>query len=166
MYASAAQLLTRYSADEIAQRADASIPPLVYGELLTKAAAGDDLSAYSPEEQAAAGKALAKVERALQDAEQTINSYLGGRYQLPLTQAPEVLERIAGQLARYFLYDDAATEQIGTLYKDSIKFLESVATGKVQLGPTDTGAIAQPSAGAEMVSGALVFARDNSRGFI
>lgn len=166
MYASASQFLKRYSAEEIAQRADASIPPMVYGELLTQAAAGDDLSAYSPEEQAAAGQALAKVERALQDAEQTINSYLGGRYQLPLTSAPEVLERIAGQLARYFLYDDAATEQITTLYKDSIKFLESVSTGKVQLGPTDTGAIAQPSAGAEMVSGALVFARDTSRGYI
>ncbi|WP_139272666.1 hypothetical protein [Pseudomonas anguilliseptica] len=57
MYASAVQLLARYSADEIAQRADASIPPLVYGELLTKAAMGADLSDYSAEEQAAAGAA-------------------------------------------------------------------------------------------------------------
>jgi len=166
MYASAVQLLDRYSADEIAQRADASIPPLVYGELLTKAATGADLSDYSAEEQAAAGAALAKVNRKLQDADQTINSYLGGRYQLPLTNAPEVLERIAAQLARYFLYDDTATEQIANLYKDSIKFLESVAHGKVQLGPADSGAVAQPSAGAEMVSDSLVFSRRNSEGFI
>lgn len=166
MYASAAQLLARYSAEEIAQRADASVPPVVYGELLSAAANGSDLSGYTAEEQAAATAALARVERALEDARQTIDSYLGGRYQLPLTQAPEVLERIAGQLTRYFLYDDAATEQIANLYKDSIKFLESVATGRVQLGPTTSGATAQPSAGAEMVSGGRVFGRDTGRGFI
>ena len=166
MYASAAQLLARYNAEEIAQRADVSVPSVVYGELLTKAAAGADLSAYTAEEQAAAALALAKVNRALQDAEQTINTYLGGRYQLPLSNAPQVLERIAGQIARFVLYDDSATEQVTTLYKDSIKFLESVATGKVQLGPTDSGATAQPSAGAEMVSDGLVFGRNSSKGFI
>lgn len=166
MYASATQLLARYSADEIAQRADASMPPVVYGELLSAAASGADLSGYTAAEQAAAQVALVRVERALEDARQTIDSYLGGRYQLPLSQAPEVLERIAGQLARYFLYDDAATEQIETLYKDSIKFLESVANGRVQLGPTTTGATAQPSAGAEMVSAGRVFGRDSSRGYI
>lgn len=165
-YASATQLLARYSAEEIAQRADASIPPVVYGDMLTKAAVGADLSAYTPAERAAAATALAKVNRVLQDAEQTINSYLAGRYQLPLSNAPEVLERIAGQLARYFLYDDAATEQIETLYKDSIKFLEGVSTGKVQLGVTNSGTAATPAATAEMVSDGRVFARDNSRGFI
>lgn len=166
MYATATQLIARYGADEIAQRADASLPPVVYGELLGAAAAGSDLSAYTEAEQVAAATTLARVERALQDARQTVDSYLGGRYQLPLANAPEVLERIAGQLARYFLYDEAATEQIETLYKDSIKFLENVASGRVQLGITDSGAAAQPSAGAEMVSGALVFGRGNSTGFI
>ena len=166
MYASAAQLLARYNAEEIAQRADASVPSVVYGELLTKAANGEDLSGYTAEEQAAAAAALAKVNRALQDADQTINTYLGGRYQLPLSNTPQVLERIAGQIARFVLYDDSATEQVVTLYKDSIKFLENVANGKVQLGPTDTGTTAQPSAGAEMVSDGLVFSRSGSRGFI
>ena len=166
MYASAAQLLARYNAEEIAQRADASMPSVVYGELLSKAANGADLSSYTAEEQAAAALALAKVERALQDAEQTINTYLGGRYQLPLSNAPQVLERIAGQIARFVLYDDSATEQVTNLYKDSIKFLEGVAAGKVQLGPTDSGATAQPSAGAEMHSDGLVFSRSSSKGFI
>lgn len=166
MYASAAQLLMRYSADEIAQRADCSIPSLVYGELLSKAADGEDLSEYSVDEQAAALAALAKVNRKLQDASQTINSYLGGRYQLPLSNAPEVLERIAAQLARYFLYDDSATEQVANLYKDSIKFLENVANGKVQLGPADNGDVAPSASGAEMISDERVFGRRNSGGFI
>lgn len=166
MYATALQLLQRYSAEEIAQRADVSVPPLVYGTLLTLIAEGADLSDFNPEEQQAAAAALAKVERSLQDAEQTINSYLGGRYQLPLSNAPEVLERIAGQLARYFLHDDNATDQIEALYKDSVRFLENIATGKVQLGPADSGGNTQASMGAEMTSSVPVFARDSSRGFI
>ncbi|WP_447588650.1 gp436 family protein [Aquipseudomonas campi] len=166
MYASAAQLLARYSADEIAQRAEDSVPRLVYGEMLSAAAAGADLSGYTPEEQAAIGRALANVERALRDADTTINSYLASRYQLPVTNAADVLERIAGQLARYFLYDDGATEIIENHYKDSLAFLRDVSTGKVQLGPGDSGATAPVSAGAEMVSGELVFSRNNSQGFI
>lgn len=166
MYASAAQLLSRYSADEIAQRADVSVPPLVYGELLTAAANGDDLSGYTPEEQAAAALALGKVNRALQDAQQTMDGYLGGRYQLPLTNAPEVLERIACQLARFFLYDDQATEMIEKGYKDSVDFLKGVSRGDISLGITEAGASAQHSATAEMVSDGRVWGRDSSRGFL
>lgn len=166
MYASAAQFIQRYKAQEIAGLADPGVPPLLDGELLSLAVAGSDLSAYTAEAQDAAAAALAKIQRALQDAEQTINSYLAGRYQLPLSNAPEVLERIAGQLARYFLYDDNPTDQVKELYKDSLKFLEGVSTGKVQLGTTDSGSTAQPAATAEMVSDGRTFGRDQSRGFI
>lgn len=166
MYASATQFLQRYSATEIAQRADDSPDELVTGALLQAAAAGEDLSGYAPEEQQAAEAALAKVNRVLQDAEQTINSYLAGRYQLPLSNAPEVLERIAGQLARYFIWDDNATEQVQALYKDSIRFLEGVSTGKVQLGITDSGSSAQPASTAELISDGRTFGRETSKGFI
>lgn len=166
MYASATQLLARYSAEEIAQRADDSLPPLVDGELLAKAARGDDLAAYSPEEQAAAVAALANVERALRDADSTINGYLATRYQTPVTQAADVLERIACQLARYFLYDDAVTDQVKKNHDDAMSFLRDVSVGKVQLGPGDSGATALASAGAEMVSEPLVFSRDRAKGFI
>ncbi|MCY1280304.1 hypothetical protein D9M70_290880 [compost metagenome] len=166
MYASAAQLLARYNAEEIAQRVDDSLPPLVDGELLKRVVQGDDLSGYTPEQQAAAGAALADIERALRDADTTINSYLGSRYQLPVTQAADVLERIACQITRYFLYDNAVTEQVENLYKDSLAFLRDVSSGKVQLGPSESGVAAPVSAGAEMVSSGLVFSRDNSKGFI
>ena len=165
-YATASQLLARYAADEIAQRADTGVPSLVDGALLQQAAAGADQSGYSEEERLAAAAALSRIERALGDAEQTINTYLGGRYQLPLSQTPDVLERIACQIARFVLYDDSATEQIKTLYQDAIKFLDSVATGKVQLGVTALGESAAPAGGAEMVSEPRVFARSTSGGFI
>lgn len=110
--------------------------------------------------------ALANVERALRDADSTINGYLASRYRTPVTQAADVLERIACQLARYFLYDDGATDQVKKNYDDSIAFLRDVSQGKVQLGPGDSGATAPASAGAEMVSEPLVFSRAGSKGFI
>lgn len=166
MYATATQLLERYNADEIAQRADQRIPRLVTGDMLKIAASGGDLSGFTPDEQAAALAALALVERTLHDARQTIDAYVGSRYQLPLTQAPEVLERIACQLARYGLYDDRATEQIKALRDDSIKFLEQIASGRIQLGVTALNAAPASAMVAEVVSGGTVFGRDNSKGFI
>lgn len=166
MYATATQFLVRYNAEEIAQRADESVPLMVSGEMLKVAAAGGDLSGYTPEEQDATLAALGKVERSLQDAEQTINTYVGTRYQLPLSQAPEVLERIACQVARYVLYDDTATEQVRQLYTDSIKFLEGISTGKVQLGITDAGTKPVASYVAEMVSDGRVFGRATGKGYI
>lgn len=166
MYATVTQLLQRYNADEIAQRADQRIPRLLTGEMLAIAAEGGDLSSYTDEERAATLAALALVERTLQDARQTIDAYVGGRYQLPLTQAPEVLERIACQLARYSLYDDRATEQIKVLRDDSIKFLEQIAMGRIQLGVTALNAAPASAMGAEVVSVGTVFGRDGSKGFI
>jgi phage gp36-like protein len=166
MYASASQLLERYNSEEIAQRADPSVPPLVYGELLKATAAGADVSDYSQQEQNAAAAALVNVERALQDAGHTINGYISGRYQLPLSQVPEILKLHSCQIARFLLFDDDATKQVETLYQASIKFLRDVSSGAAELGLTAVGATAPASAGAEMVSSELVFRRDNSRGFI
>lgn len=56
----------------------------------------------------------AKVQEALEDASQTIDSYLAGRYSLPLKQIPAVLERHCCYIARYFL---EKTEQLIKLAK-------------------------------------------------
>jgi phage gp36-like protein len=166
MYATAAQLLMRYNSDEIAQRADDGLPRLVTGEMLELAARANTPMPFSDAECAAVNAALAKVERALRDAEQTINTYLGSRYTLPLSPAPEVLERHACQLARFVLFDDAITDQIKELYRDSIKFLEQVATGKVSLGITDKGATPLANVTVSMHSGGSIFGRQSSKGFI
>lgn len=52
-----------------------------------------------------------KVAEALEDASQTIDSYLAGRYTLPLKNVPAVLERHCCYIARYFLEKNRATEQ-------------------------------------------------------
>lgn len=166
-YATATQLMTRFDATEIAQRADRGVPRLVSGALLAAAAAGESLAAWTAEEQAAAAKALVVVQRALQDGDDTINSYVSTRYTLPLAPVPPVLERVACDLARYYLYDDQVTEAVKQRYDACIKLLGDVAAGRVTLGADGaTGQEPATSAAPELSSGGRVWGRDNSTGFI
>ena len=166
-YATPSDLLARFDATEIAQRCDRGIPRLVNGELLTAAAAATDLGAYTDDEIARAQQALALVQRALQDADDTINTYLSGRYSLPLNTVPSVLSRVGSELARYYLYDDQVTEAIKTRYDANIKWLEGVSRGTVALG-VESASGAQPvsNAGAELVSSNAVWKRPVAGGFL
>ncbi len=166
-YATTLVLLDRFGATEIAQRVDRAVPRLVDGALLQAAAAGADLSAYRPEERAAAAKALAVLQRALDDARDAINGYISGRYTLPLTQVPQILERLACELARYYLYDDQVTDPIKARHDAAIKLLGDVAAGRAQLG-AELQSAQQPAsaATAEVVSAGTVWARQRSRGFV
>jgi phage gp36-like protein len=76
----------------------------------------------------------AVVTRALTDADATINSYLATRYTLPLSSVPTKLVGIASDIARYSLYDDAATPQVTQRYEDAIQFLKDVSNGVASIG--------------------------------
>ena len=104
--------------------------------------------------------------KALTDADAMIDGYLQGRYTLPLAVVPQALTRYACDLARYFLYDDHASEQVQKRYDDVIKFLEQVAQGKITLGLSSTGGEPAEADGAQMESDAPVFRRDDSTDFI
>tara|TARA_R110001583_G_scaffold63498_2_gene185820 strand:- start:1417 stop:1821 length:405 start_codon:yes stop_codon:yes gene_type:complete len=87
----------------------------------------------------------AEVARAIEDASGEIDSYVaGGGYTVPLAPVPKIVQSYACDIARYRLYDDAATEQVTKRYDDAIKFLRAVAKGDVKLG---IGAPAAPSVG-------------------
>ncbi|MCG9624638.1 DUF1320 domain-containing protein [Vibrio mediterranei] len=108
------------------------------------------------------------AEQAITDASATIDGYLGGRYALPLSAVPTILERICCDLARYYLYDDALGEehQATKRYKDGIDYLKQVALGKVQLSLSSTQTKPAETNTAEMMSGGSVFGRENSKGFM
>lgn len=53
---------------------------------------------------------------ALARADSLIDSYLAGRYLVPLTPVPAVVLGMAVDLARYFLYDDAVPERVRLAY--------------------------------------------------
>lgn len=107
------------------------------------------------------------IEQAIVDAEAEIESYLGGRYALPLNPVPKVLNRIACNLARYYLHDGSSNEAVDKAYKDALRFLKDVANGLVKLGvSTDGSEATSTSQTAEMQSDSTVWGRKNSGGFI
>lgn len=105
------------------------------------------------------------LNQAIDDASSEIDGYLAGRYALPLATVPTALTRIACNMARYHLYDDAATEAVRQRYEDAVKFLRSVGTGQIDMGLATDGSRPTPSTGAQMESGGRVFGRDD-KGFI
>ncbi|MCA0175231.1 MAG: DUF1320 domain-containing protein [Proteobacteria bacterium] len=126
MYATQADLVERFGATELAQ--------------LSNPGGGGALGAV-------------EIDRALADASAEIDSYLAGRYALPLATVPPVLARLAADIARYRLYDQAAPELVKERYAAAVKLLVALAGGTAQLGlaATDT----QPTAAAGAVAVAV-----------
>lgn len=102
---------------------------------------------------------------AIDDASAEVDGYLAGRYDLPLSVVPTVLTRIACDITRYYLYDDAVPDRVEKRYDDAVKFLRSVGKGEISLGVDSGGAEAQPADMAEMQTGGRIFGRDDN-GFV
>lgn len=108
------------------------------------------------------------LSHAITDACATIDGYIGGRYKLPLVNAPSVLTRTACDLARYYLYDDQLGDehQVTKRYQSAIRYLEQVSAGKVQLGIHTPSSAPSTTNTAIVDSAGSVFARERSKGFI
>ncbi|ATG73678.1 hypothetical protein AN401_07245 [Zobellella denitrificans] len=75
------------------------------------------------------------INRAAEDASGEIDGYVAaGGYTVPMLTVPRIIRAYACDIARYRMYDDAATEQVRKRYEDAIKFLRLLAEGKVKLG--------------------------------
>jgi phage gp36-like protein len=83
------------------------------------------------------------LQQAIDDATDTINSYIAKYLPLPVDYVGMV--RIGCDIARYMLYDNKATEQVTARYEQAIRYLEKVANGSVSLMQAITAApISQP----------------------
>lgn len=109
---------------------------------------------------------VAAVERAIDDATAEMDGYLAARYQLPLASVPTVLVRLCSDMARYYLYDDHATDQVTERHKAAVQTLARISKGDVSLGVDAAGESPETADGAEMVSGGRIWARDDSKGYI
>lgn len=165
-YATVTDLINQFGAEEMAQRADRGLPRLVTPELLTAAAAGDDLSAYTEDEQAAVTVAIALIESKLLDAVSTANGFLASRYTVPLITVPRLVMTNVCDLARYSLHDDMATETITNRYNDALKIFKCISKGEVNLGVDDSGNKPKTNDSAQMNSGGRVFGRESGRDYI
>lgn len=98
---------------------------------------------------------LAVLADALAVAEDEVNSYVGRRYYLPLSDgsgplatAPSVLQRLTIDIARYRQTgtEIMETETIRNRYKDAVRMLEQIAEGKISLGDLQLAGVGRPAA--------------------
>lgn len=99
------------------------------------------------------------LDQARADAAAEIDGYLAGRYQLPLAEVPPSLVRVACEIARYHLYDDAVTDNVKDRYDNAVRFLRALAKGDVTMvQSTGVSSETSESAGlAEFDDGRSVF---------
>lgn len=104
------------------------------------------------------------IAQAIDDASAEIDGYLV-KYTLPLVVVPRVLIRANCDIARYFLYDDEASEQVIRRYEAIIKYLTQVSKGVINIGPDASGEKPQANDGAIVQSGGRIFGRSDN-GFL
>jgi len=110
----------------------------------------------------------AVLQQALDDASAEIDGYLG-RFTLPLTDVPEVLNRLACDLAIYRLQSLRPIHDLADArrrYDDALAMLSKVASGEMTLGIGADGNETAIAQGAEEVIGPVrIFNRKSMRGF-
>ncbi|KAF1054754.1 MAG: hypothetical protein GAK43_00703 [Stenotrophomonas maltophilia] len=109
-----------------------AIPELTLTQL-----SNDDPTAELPDESV--------IEDGVRQAEELVDGYLRGRYDLPLDPVPSVLRDAVVYLTRHWLYqrrpEGAIPEAVKDSRKDTLKLLESIRDGVVTLGmPTGEAA--------------------------
>jgi len=100
------------------------------------------------------------LDNAIADATAEIDSYLTA-YTLPLATIPAKFTRLACDIARYFLYDDVATDEVEKRFDIATEYLKLIATGKIVLGPDVTGQSPTSENTPLIESEPALFARNN-----
>lgn len=100
------------------------------------------------------------VARALEAADGEIDSYLAGRYSLPLASVPAILRDCAADIARYRLHDRGVPDRVKDAYKDRISWLRDVAAGRANLGLAQESLTPSSAGIPEITSGGRVFGRE------
>lgn len=96
---------------------------------------------------------------ALADADAEIDTYLAGRYQLPLATTPLVLVGKACAICRYLLDASNGNETVRDRYRDAIAWMKDVAAGRADLGLDSAQGAQTPAGGAEVRVGGRAFDR-------
>lgn len=107
-YATLQDLIDRYGEDELIQLSDRAEPPA---------------GAIDP----------AIVSKALTDATELVDGYVAGRYRVPLSPVPGMIQRLVCDIARFFLHDDRSTEAVKDAYQAALKALRDISAGVITL---------------------------------
>lgn len=101
-----------------------------------------------------------RLTEAVDTAADEIDTYLGARYDLPLTDTVPILGKLNVDMAIYNLYSrykDEIPQTRKDRYTNAIRFLEKVAEGKISLGVQP---VPDPAGAGDYDGGAQVTVRD------
>lgn len=78
-----------------------------------------------------------KLEQAIADASETVDSYLaaipGRSFTLPLTVPPAKIVGVTADIARYELWAQRASEEVQRRYEQAISYLKDLVAGRASL---------------------------------
>jgi phage gp36-like protein len=128
-----------------------------------------DLVQLTNEDPAATTIDATPITQALADASAEIDGYIEGRFTLPLTDPPAVLNRLTTDIAMYRMQSLRPLhdlEDARKRYEDAVAMLVKVAAGELTLGLSADGQEPPIAAVEENVQGAdRVFSRKKLRGY-
>jgi len=109
------------------------------------------------------------VERAFADADTEIDSYIGGRYAVPVDPVPALLQRLSLDLAIEGLYTRRphvdTPEAVVRAAKNARSILAQIAANKAEIpGAAEADNSGTTAAGASFVAGDRLFTRTSMRG--
>jgi phage gp36-like protein len=128
-----------------------------------------DLVQLTNEDPAATTVNTDSLTQALDDASAEIDSYLEARFALPLADPPQVLNRLASDIAMYRLQALRPLHDLADArrrYDDAIAMLTKVSAGDLTLGLAADNAEPPVAGAAEEVTGSgRVFSRRRLKGY-
>jgi len=78
-----------------------------------------------------------RLEEAVAQADADIDSYLSGKYAVPLTPVPAVVKKLSADIAVYNLYSrrlEQIPETRAERYRNAVRMLEGIARGTISVG--------------------------------
>jgi phage gp36-like protein len=111
-----------------------------------------------------------RVTRAIADADEEIDGYVGSRHTVPLDPVPAVVRKLSVDIAIYNLYArrvDEVPPVRQKRYDGAIRLLEQIAKGTISLGADDPEGTPPDSDAPEVSSDNpdRTFTRDTMKGF-
>lgn len=162
-YITLPQLAEMPGALELAQVASDKHQRPISAQLMDVTLRDGDRSGFTPAEILQADTAATRISEAIDESSSIIDGYLARRYTLPLPKSPGILVTWARAIVRYKLHPDRitgeGTDPVVRDYKDAIRFLELVASGKFSLGIDDPTAGSAGAGEIQIHPGDKVFGR-------
>ena len=104
----------------------------------------------------AGGVDVPRLDAALARASRMADTYISVRESVPVSSPSDDLIGAVMDMARFYLYDNQATEEVVRRYDQAVKWLGDISAGRAILSPPD-GETLTPASSASVVAPAVIF---------